>query len=181
MAIALFGGSFDPPHIGHLAVVRTALQTLPITRLFVVPTSTNPFKDRSCASAKRRLAWLQTIFADTPKVTVSDFEVRQQRPVPTIETVRHLRGIDPDLFLIIGADNLPALPKWHAFAELNRSVTWVVATRDDHPVRESILQLRVEEDVSSTQLRDAIEREKLPEPVRQEIETFYKEHHCSND
>jgi len=174
MAIALFGGSFDPPHAGHVAIVTRALQTLPIERLYVVPAYVNPFKSGTHAPPELRLKWLQRIFGHIPGVTVSDFEIAQARPVPTIETVRHFRQTDADIYLIIGSDNLATLPKWHAFERLDGLVTWVVATRGGETA-EGYLALDVDVDVSSTELRTLQKGHLIPDPVRDEIENYYKD------
>lgn len=181
MAIAIFGGSFDPPHEGHVAVVRKALQSLPIERLYVVPAYANPFKSGTHAPAKLRLQWLERIFEDEPRVVVSDYEIAQARPVPTVETVQHFRQIDLSVFLIIGADNLDTLSKWHNFERLDSLVTWVVATRSGHEGSGMLRCLDVDVDISSTELRSLQKTHLIPASVREEIETTYKELQCKND
>ena len=84
MNIALFGGSFDPPHLGHDAIVKMALSSLKIDKLIIMPTYINPFKNEFCASPVLRLKWIGKIWRDLDKVEISDFEIRQNRPVPTI-------------------------------------------------------------------------------------------------
>lgn len=181
MAIAVFGGSFDPPHAGHVAVVRRALQTLPVETLFVIPAYVNPFKSGTHAPPELRLKWMQRIFAEEPRVRISDFEIAQGRPVPTIETVRHFRQADPEIYLIIGADNLDSLSKWHNFEALDSMVTWVVASRDGHESGNMLRSLDVDVDVSSTELRGLKKLHLIPENVREEIENYYKELKCKND
>jgi len=128
MAIALFGGSFDPPHSGHIAVVHEALKVLPVDRVVVVPAYVNPLKDGTHAPASLRLKWLKQAFKTVVGVEVSEFETVQGRAVYTIDTVRKYLQEDPKIYLIIGADNLKTLEKWHRFEALNHLVTWVVAT-----------------------------------------------------
>ncbi|WP_345989368.1 nicotinate (nicotinamide) nucleotide adenylyltransferase [Sulfurimonas sp. HSL1-2] len=181
MAIAIFGGSFDPPHAGHAAVVSRVLDTLPIETLYIVPAYVNPFKRGTHAPPELRLQWLERIFASRERVRVSAFEIDQGRPVPSIETVRHFREIDTDIYLIIGADNLDALTKWHAFDELDRMVTWVVASRKGSEVPEHYLRLDVDVDISSTELRSLEKTHLIPDSVREEIENYYKEIQCKND
>ncbi len=181
MAIAIFGGSFDPPHAGHVAVVREALRQLPVDRLYVVPAWVNPFKKGTRAPAEKRLQWLRKVFADEPRVEVSDYEVRQERPVPTVETVRHFRSIDPRIYLIIGADNLDTLSQWHSFPALDSLVTWVVANRRGHEGAGMLQNLDVDIDVSSTELRAQKKTHLIPDAVRREIENYYKELMCKND
>jgi nicotinate-nucleotide adenylyltransferase len=173
MNIALFGGSFDPPHTGHIAVVEQALKQLPVDRLIVMPAYLNPFKSQSHAPAAKRLAWLRAIFDGVEKVEVSDFEIAKGRPVPTIETVRHFIGKAAALYVIIGADNLASLRKWKEFEALDAMVTWVVATRGDIAVPPEYIRLDVDRPVSSTRLREKIEHKKLPESVAEEIADFY--------
>jgi len=179
MAIALFGGSFDPPHSGHITVIYEALRSLPIERLIVVPAYVNPFKSGTHAPAALRLKWLKTIFDTEKNIEVSDFETAQGHPVRTIETVRHYLKEDPDIYLIIGADNLETLSKWHQFDELDRLVTWVVATRDQQKIDPHFQTLDVSEAVSSTQLRQTMKHEQLPKKVVNEIAIYYKEKHAA--
>jgi nicotinate-nucleotide adenylyltransferase len=126
MNIALYGGSFDPPHIGHVRVGEAALAGLPIDRLIIIPAYQNPLKQKVCVPAAKRLEWLKMLFAQMPKVEISDFEILQNRSVYTIETVKHFRNHCETVYLIIGADNLENLLQWHRYEELNTLVTWVV-------------------------------------------------------
>lgn len=170
---ALFGGSFDPLHNGHLAVADAALETLCLDELIIVPAFVNPFKTGTHAPAEQRLAWLQKTFADDPRVTISSFEIEQQRPVRSIETVRHFLNEGETLYFIIGADNLASLEQWHAFEELDRLVTWAVATRGDIKIPDGCITLDVDRPVSSTQLRTTMQHHELPEKVAREIAAFY--------
>lgn len=173
--IALFGGSFDPPHLGHLAIVDEALRQLDIDELVIVPAYLNPFKSQAHAPASLRLKWLQAIFKNDPRVTVSDFEVAKNRPVPSIETVRHFSEIADSIYLIVGADNLASLEAWYEYESLDKMVTWVVARRDGINVPEGYRVLDTDHPVSSTQLRRHIERHALPKAVADEITAYYKE------
>ncbi len=181
MAIAIFGGSFDPPHAGHVAIVKKALQVLPIDRLYVVPAYVNPFKSGTHAPPELRKQWLERIFDDEPRVEVSDFEIEKGRPVPTIETVQHFRQLDPSVFLIIGSDNLNTLSQWDRFDQLDHLVTWVVASRPGHEGSAMLRTLDVNIDISSTELRALEKTHLIPESVREEIEKYYKELMCKND
>lgn len=129
--IALFGGSFDPPHIGHQMIVNTALKELDIDKLFIVPAYLNPFKKSYFAPPKKRYKWVKKLFKDNEKVEVLDFEIKKERSVPTIETVKYLYNTyDIDKFyLIIGDDNLKSLHKWKDYEKLKQMVTFVVVTR----------------------------------------------------
>ncbi len=178
MNIALYGGSFDPPHLGHLHVVHAALETLDIDKVIVVPAFVNPFKSGTHAPAELRLKWLQKIFKDDKNVEVSDIEVTQNRAVRTVETVTQLTAEYEKIYFIIGADNLASLGQWHRFDELNALVTWVVATRDQIEIEDSYIQLSVDQPVSSSELREQIDHEHLPKEVAQEIKIYYEENHA---
>jgi len=174
-SVALFGGSFDPPHKGHIAVVEAALKRLDIDKLVIVPTYLNPFKSRSFASPHQRLEWLETIFGNDPRLEISDFEIRQNRSVPSIKTVREFEKRYEKIYFIIGADNLASLEKWFAYDELNAKVEWVVAKRGDIHVPDNFICLDIDVPVSSTELRKGQSHHYISEALRKEIATFYKE------
>lgn len=181
MNIALYGGSFDPPHIGHVRVVEAALASLPIDRLIIVPAYKNPFKQKTSASANKRMQWIKTLFADMPKVEISDFEICQNRSVTTIETVEHFRPQEGKIYLIIGADNLESLPLWHRYEELNSLVQWVVATRAQNPIPEGMIRLDVDVPISSTECRSFTQSTGLSPKIDQDIITTYKENNESEN
>ena len=174
MAIALFGGSFDPVHVGHVAIVESALQHLDIKELIILPTYINPFKKHFFAPPHLRLKWLKEVFDDIEGVCVSDYEVLQEKPSYTIDTIRHFKTEDSDIYFIIGADNVASLHKWYQFEELSKMVTWVVATRESSDISGEYIQLHVNIPVSSTQLREKLDSAYLPKKVQQEIVDYYK-------
>ncbi|WP_456381759.1 nicotinate (nicotinamide) nucleotide adenylyltransferase [Hydrogenimonas sp.] len=175
--IAIFGGSFDPPHLGHLEIIEKALQTLDIEKLVVVPARISPFKRGHTAPPELRLAWLKKMTAFDPRIEVSDIELRKEGPSYTIDTVNHFARFFDTIYFIIGADNLKELHRWHRFDELNRKVKWVVASRDGEPVPEGFIRLDVKVPISSTALRESIDPKWVPEPIRDDVARFYKENH----
>jgi len=174
-SIALFGGSFDPPHIGHEAIVKALLGFLDIEEIVVMPTFLNPFKEFSHASSDLRLKWLRDIFSEFKNVKVSSYEVDLKRKVPTIQTVKYLLKTYKKIYLVIGADNLKSLYKWDNFEELEKLVSIIVATRENFIVDGKFLRLDIDVDISSTHLRNHIDILKLPKKCTKEIEKFYKE------
>lgn len=90
MKIALFGGSFDPPHAGHAAAVKAILSSLKPDLLIIMPSFLNPFKKSFSAPPQLRLRWCCALWSDAPHVEVSDYEISQNRPVPTIQSVKFL-------------------------------------------------------------------------------------------
>ena len=173
--IALFGGSFDPPHIAHETVVREALKIKDVDKVVVMPTFLNPFKSHSHAPSSLRIKWLKAIFKEFEDVEVNSFEVDSGRKVSSIASVRYLLKRYKKIYLIIGADNLKSLHLWDRYDELKTLVTFVVATRDEIIVPEKFLTLKVEENISSTKLRDGIDSSMLPKVCAKEIIKFYKE------
>jgi len=174
MRKAIFGGSFDPPHSGHLEIIQQTIISLNIDELIVVPAFLNPFKSKYKAPCEMRLKWLKAMTVNMPLVKVSSFEIDQNRPVPSIETVKHFKDED-ETYFIIGADNLEALPSWKSFEELDKMVTWVVASRDNIKIPESFISLDVNQDISATQLRESIDEAYLDKNVAKEIIDFYQE------
>lgn len=90
MKIALFGGSFDPPHAGHDAAVRAILSSLKPDLLVIMPSFLNPFKKSFSAPPQLRLKWCRALWSDAPYMEVSDYEISQNVPVPTIQSVKFL-------------------------------------------------------------------------------------------
>ena len=173
MKKAIFGGSFDPPHSGHLEIIQQTIISLNIDELIVVPAFLNPFKSKYKAPCELRLKWLKDMTVDMPLVKVSSFEIDQNRPVPSIETVKHFKDED-ETYFIIGADNLESLPSWKNFEALDKMVTWVVASRDNIKIPEGFVTLDVDQDISATQLRESIDAAYLDKNVAKEIIDFYK-------
>ncbi len=173
--IAVFGGSFDPPHIGHEEIIKVALQQLDIDLLFIVPTFLNPFKKTSFAPTEKRYQWVKKLTLNYPKTKVLKYEIDENKPVPTIETIKHLKeNYDLDkIYLIIGADNLPTLHKWKAFEELQKLVHFVIASRDDENIPKSLQKLDIHVNISSTKLREKIKKEYLPKSIADDVIEYY--------
>jgi len=162
--VALFGGSFDPPHIGHKLVVIEALRLLEINRLVVIPTYLNLFKTNTHFSTAQRLKMTSEMFKAFSNVLVSDFEIKEGEPTPTAKSLAHFQEQYRVKYLIIGADNLASIDKWYNFTWLNEQITWVVATRRGYSVDTSKLRvfkiLEIDADISSTQIRNNIVKDK---------------------
>jgi nicotinate-nucleotide adenylyltransferase len=176
MKLALYGGSFDPPHAGHVAVVTEALKHLDVDRLIIIPASQNPLKSPIRADGGIRYEWLREIFKPYTRVSISDFEITQKRSVYTIETVNHFWQEDASIYLIIGADNLEKLASWHRYEELNSLVKWVVATRNDITIPKRMIRLNVDVPISSTDFRTTFGSLGLNSELEHQILTYYKEH-----
>jgi nicotinate-nucleotide adenylyltransferase len=174
---ALFGGSFDPPHIGHQMIVDTALKELDIDKLFIVPAYLNPFKKSFFAPPKKRYEWIKKLFKDYEKVEILDYEIKKDRAVPTIETVKHLYKIYNinKLYLIIGDDNLKSLHKWKDYEKLKEMVAFVIATRKMKEYPQNLKILKISANISSTKLRTCLDTKFLPNSISKDIIDYYKE------
>ncbi len=122
--IGLFGGTFDPPHFGHIAALRAAAATGLFDRIEVTVAG-DPYRksaEGSVLASSVRLAMAQVAFADLDLVVVSDREIRRQGPSYTIDTVRELLTEADAVDLIVGADLAQQLNGWHEADELRRLV-----------------------------------------------------------
>lgn len=130
--IALFGGSFDPVHMGHLLVAQAAREELQLSRLFFIPAAQSPFKpDRKPTDPNERLRLLRLALAGKPWCEVDEQEIKRGGVSYTIDTARdyHRRFKEADLLYLIGADNVAQLPKWRESGELARMLEFIVIPR----------------------------------------------------
>jgi len=118
--IALFGGSFDPPHLGHQALVEAALQQLKPDELWIIPVGLAVHRDLSGkTSPAMRLLWLQEMFAKQNKVKIWDWEVKNTQSTPTIATLHHFKALHPHIIptWLMGLDAYLALSHWVGYPE----------------------------------------------------------------
>jgi nicotinate-nucleotide adenylyltransferase len=129
--IGIFGGSFDPPHLAHVALARAAVAQLGLDELRVLPTGQAWHKARELSAAHHRLAMAREAFRDVPHAVVDDRELRRSGPTYTVDTLRELRAEAPgaELLLVIGADQAEALHAWHESAAIMGLATLAVAAR----------------------------------------------------
>jgi nicotinate-nucleotide adenylyltransferase len=134
--VGLFGGSFNPVHVGHLLVAQAALEEVPLSRLFFIPAAQSPFKlSAKMAPAQERLRLLHLALAGHSSYEVDPREVLCGGISYTIQTVREYAKRFPgdQLFYLIGADLVNDLPKWHSADELAQLVEFLVIPRPGEP------------------------------------------------
>ena len=132
--IGLFGGSFDPVHLGHLLVAQAAQEELDLARLVFIPAAQSPFKpDGRPTLASGRLRLLRLALAGWSWCEIDDQEIQRGGVSYTIDTVRDYVRRFPraQLFYLIGADHVSKLPEWRGAEELARQVEFVVIPRPD--------------------------------------------------
>jgi nicotinate-nucleotide adenylyltransferase len=199
----LFGGSFDPPHVGHEALVKAALALLDLDKLWVVPVETPVHRQLSGkADAKQRSAWLECLFSGMPAVEILDWEIGVQAPTPTLPTLMRLRREFPHLMpvLLLGEDTFADMAHWvgypthcrYADVAVFRRAGFTAAQPGPKEWREVDIQtwgntqgpgrvVRLEvalPDVTATRVRKMVAagksvRDMVPEAIRRNVEECY--------
>jgi nicotinate-nucleotide adenylyltransferase len=134
MVIGLFGGSFDPPHNGHLTIAQSFYTELALDRVIFIPAYIAPQKKRRAyASDADRLNMLGLALADHPYFSISDIELQRQGISYTLDTITYFQQQFPAarLFLLIGGDSFLDFHNWHQPDEILKRVQVVVAARPD--------------------------------------------------
>lgn len=173
---ALFGGSFDPPHLGHLAVAKACLTALDLKEVVWVPNFRNPLRRKSFATATNRLQMCQLAIEGHPGMAVSDIEVTRGTKSYTYETVEEILMVKPGkLWIIVGADALEHFREWKEPAKLVRLCRIAAVARPGHEIERALSYLDEEmrdavdfvqmepSRASSTAVRDDIARGHSPE------------------
>jgi nicotinate-nucleotide adenylyltransferase len=133
--LGIFGGTFDPIHLGHLRAAETAREGLGLDQVAFVPAARSPYKGEPVSSARDRYAMV-ALATDTHEAFVpSDLELTREAPSYTVDTVRVLRETRPadQLFLIVGSDSVAELPGWRESARIFSECTVVAVARPGEP------------------------------------------------
>lgn len=150
MRIGIFGGSFDPVHLGHLWIAEAATERLALDRLLWIPSATQPLKpDGPVAGNEQRLEMLRLAISGRAGHEVDDREIRRAGVSYSVDTVTELGKENPgaDLFLIIGSDSLSSMRRWHQPERLLSQVVLAVVQRGgEEPIDFSVLQGLVGQD-----------------------------------
>jgi len=190
MRIGIFGGTFDPPHIGHLALARAGLEQLQLDEVLFLPANRNPLKSRKAVtSGKHRLGMVEALVRNEPQMAVSDMELTRGGTSYTVDTLGELQVVQPaDYWFLMGADSLKGLAEWKNPHRLLRLARLAVALRppitdsdvlsrvpDEFRTRIDLLSMPPQE-VSSTDLRDRLSRNQsvsawIPQDVLKYIST----------
>ena len=189
--IGLLGGSFDPPHLAHLALARTALQTLQLDELWWLPAG-QPWQKagRALQAGVHRAAMVRLLIQGEPRFRLDERELHRSGPTYTVDTVRECRAAraDTDLFLILGQDQYGRLDTWRDWPALLQDVTLAVAGRAGeapappaalagHPHRLEVLPLP-DIPVSSSALREALAQGDDVSPmVGEAVAGYISRHH----
>jgi nicotinate-nucleotide adenylyltransferase len=161
-AVAIYGGSFDPPHISHVLAAVYALKVAGFEQVLVVPVFEHAFQ-KQLTPFQHRLRLCELSFAGIAGVEVSSVERELETPSLTLRTVEHLSRAYPDwaMRLLIGSDVLSETSKWHAFERISELAPPYVVGRpgfDQPSAHASFLP-----DVSSTRIREALATRGTPD------------------
>jgi nicotinate-nucleotide adenylyltransferase len=175
MRVALFGGSFDPPHHGHIAIAIAAADVFDLDQVLFAPVGRQPLKAEGApASFADRLAMVELACRADARFAVSDLDAPKSDGSPnyTVQTLAVLQEVMPDarLFNLVGADSFLNLRRWHEPKRLLELAEWIVVSRPGFPLanlselgltpyqrgRVHLLQT-VHEDVAATNLRERLE------------------------
>jgi len=186
--LVLFGGSFDPPHLGHLAFARLALEALAPDRLLWLPAGRQWQKpDQAMAAAAHRVAMVQRLIAGEPRFGIDERELHRRGPSFTADTLREFAGEHPgaELMFLLGQDQYARLPTWYQVETVAALATLVVVPRAGEAVvtppglpshRLKVLALP-DIPLSSTAVRDAVARgEDISPMVGAEVASYIASH-----
>lgn len=171
MKYGIFGGTFDPPHIGHTEIARAAMEQLDLDEVILVPAGKNPMKTRKSSPPKHRLAMCRLAIAEQPGMAVSDIETTRNGPSYLINTLEELTVVMPgEYWFILGADALETFSRWKepekilrmcCLAAVSRPATDLatILSRIDPEIHRSIEVIETPlKSVSSSFIRDCIRR-----------------------
>jgi len=174
MRIALFGGSFDPPHRGHIAIARAAADAFHLDQVLFAPAGRQPLKRNGhAASYDQRLAMVSLACNADPRFLPSEIDAPKPDGSPnyTVDSLEALAALHPtaEIFNLAGADSFQHLAKWHEADRLLKLAQWIVVSRpgiplqlpaglDVTPPQRARIHLldSVQEDVAATNLRDRL-------------------------
>jgi len=165
--VGVFGGTFDPPHVGHLLVASDAREALKLDRLIFVPAGTQPFKTDTppVATGQDRVEMLRLAIADDANYVVDDAEINRKGLSFTVDTLEHLSERNPaaKLFLLLGEDLLAGFEQWRNPARIRELATLAAVRRAGpgssgvEPIAPGVVMVSTRRvDVSSTEIRERL-------------------------
>ncbi|OIJ22101.1 nicotinic acid mononucleotide adenylyltransferase [Anaerobacillus alkalidiazotrophicus] len=162
--IGIIGGTFDPPHFGHLLIAEQALEECELDEVWFMPTRIPPHKQGSnLCTDEERIEMVERAIESNPSFRLMLVEFERQGPSYTIDTIKELRSRykDHSFYFIIGGDMIEYLPKWKDIDELLLMVTFVGVKRPGHPCKsiysnDVILLEAPQLEISSTEIRERL-------------------------
>lgn len=135
MSVLIYGGSFNPPHLGHVDALRSAAETIRPDHILAIPAGMPPHKqmDDGSPDADARLRLSELAFRDVPGAMVSDMELKRLGKSYTVDTLQEIadRYEDEDLYFLVGTDMLLSMEKWYQFDQILSTCTLAALPRDN--------------------------------------------------
>ena len=177
--IALFGGSFDPVHKGHIEIAKTAISRLCLDEVILIPSGVSPHKEGLSASNEDRYNMVCLALENEEKLSVSDFEIKKETKCYSFETVEEFKKRYPkdELYFIIGDDQYEKFTTWYKWEELIKMCRFVVFTRHGGKIEPPFTEIKIPPiDISSTQIRENIKNgEDVSALVSEKVLSYIKE------
>lgn len=172
-SVILFGGTFDPPHVGHLTMAQIALEQTGVDEVWFLPAPSPPHKlEISDDTFEWRVRMVEALLSGYDGLRVMPLEALLKRPSYTVDTIRAAQAWYPhvEFSFLLGTDALAGLPRWHGALELSQRIGFYVAVREGFPLAETMTSVQTELstmriqgiempllDISSTWLRQRLE------------------------
>lgn len=161
MKIGILGGTFDPPHIGHLIIAEEVRIALELAEVWFIPTNQPPHKENATVTATMRFEMLEIAIQTNPYFKVNQIELNRTGKSYTFDTIESLKKQYPEaeFYFIIGADMIEYLPKWYRIDDLIELITFIGVNRSNYKIESQYPFIPVKVpmiDVSSTLIRSRI-------------------------
>jgi nicotinate-nucleotide adenylyltransferase len=182
MKIGILGGTFNPPHIGHLILAQEMLDRLHLDKIFFVPTNIPPHKNTQLIDACHRLNMVRLCIKDNTQFSCLALEAKRGGISYSIDTINALKRKFPrdDFYFLIGSDLVREFHTWRSYKEIKKLVQVVVAIRDRFPIkkRKGFLCLNIlQVDISSSLIRELIKKRfSIAYLVQRGVERYIKKH-----
>lgn len=173
--IGILGGTFDPPHIGHLVMAEEVYQKLSLDEIWFIPSAEPPHKDEAKVLAQDRLEMLSVATSDVDYFKINTIELDRKGKSYTIDTIQSLQASYPkdQFYFIIGADMVEYLPHWHKIDQLVEMIQFVGVKRPDFEIKSPYPVIALDTpviEVSSTMIRERLKKNQsirylVPKPV----------------
>jgi len=173
--VGFFGGTFDPPHFGHVAIAKLAIEKAELDKLFLCPAYSAPLRtEPALFSAVDRLRMIEEICKLDQKMDAWDEEVKLARSQFTFDTIVEFKKHFPDhqIFLLLGADQFARLDQWYKPLDLSKLVHFLVFARNTEKIKQlphENMEVTFMEndliDISSTDIRDKLRNQVFPDKL----------------
>lgn len=192
--VAIYGGTFDPVHRGHISLADAACRECGLDRLIFMPDYISPFKqDKSVTNGEDRIKMLESILHYNPAFSISAYEITKEGPSYTIETLEHWdRILDDELYFVLGFDSAVEIDTWRRGEDILRKFPLITAVRPGVDISDGMRKIEALRekyganisilkmdpvDASSTQIRELVRKGmSISEFVMPETEEYIFEH-----